>query len=167
MKNDKTTKRFRPSKKWYLPIGVILGLMLLALIYSVVRYPMVNNSPGAILLDLCLALGLLFYILFPAFGMFVSIDDRTLVRTDYFILKKQISINDISDIDYVPTFVAGKTNRTLTIIARENETVKKITMSCPAFTERTLVEVINALKKSKPNIHVSTDAEVLLRKFAG
>jgi hypothetical protein len=61
--------------------------------------------------------------LFPVFGMFVTVDNLTLARTDYFIITKHIIINDISDIKYVPTFIAGKTNRTLIIIAKENEKV--------------------------------------------
>jgi hypothetical protein len=159
--NDGTTTKYRPSKKWYVPIEIIGGVMLLSLVYSILKYPSMNSSPIAILLDICLALALSFYTLFPAFGMFVTFSGKRLCRIDYFILKKSLSVDDIVDIQYLPTFITGRTNRTLTITADRDDEIKQIMMSYPTFTERTLASVVNGLRKVNPSIQLDEEARAL------
>jgi glucan phosphoethanolaminetransferase (alkaline phosphatase superfamily) len=158
------SKKYRPSKRWYLPISMGLGFMLLVLIYSIFKYPSMNSSLWNISIDIFLAVTFLFYMLFPVFGMFVTLENKRLSRTDYFFLRKSLSVDGIKDIEYKPTFIAGKINRTLTITANHDNTSKQITMSYPTFTEDTLANIITDLKNINASIRISEEARALLER---
>lgn len=95
------------------------------------------------------------------FGIFVTVDESKICRTDYFFWKKCVSIENIETIIFPATFVVGSENRTLTIIANEVEGYKQITMSNPAFHKKTLVKIILDLKRHSPSIKLDEFAEAL------
>ena len=67
--------------------------------------------------------------LLPALGMIVTLlQGKVLCRSGYFLLKKRMSVDNIAEITYPPTFGVGNTHRTLTIIAEEEDGPKEIMM---------------------------------------
>ena len=163
VENNNTEIKYKPNRKWYLIIYILISFILCTFIYAIFKYPYLNISRRDILLDTALAAGTLFYMLLPALGMIVTLlQGKVLCRSGYFLLKKRMSVDNIAEITYPPTFGVGNTHRTLTIIAEEESGPKEIMMSYPAFTKQTLSDVVTDLKIINPDIRISDDAQALL-----
>jgi hypothetical protein len=140
----------------------MFSLLLLSLLYSVAVHPNQNSSTGDVLVDIFLVCWLLFGMLVLAFGMFVTLENNVLCRTDYFFWKKRIIIDDIVQVSNPPTFGFGTTHRTLTITAKKEGKYETITMSYPAFSKQTLSSLVIDLRHINPNVRISADAQSLL-----
>lgn len=112
----------------------------------------------------------IFLILFGFFdfmyGTYVTLEDNSLSRTDYFFLKKRISLGDVVTIRYQPTYGIGKEASSLYIFRKEHA-VASITMTSLWFTERVLRDFLRDIKKQHPAISLDEEARELMERTDG
>jgi hypothetical protein len=157
--------KYRPSGVWVAMVLACGGFLVVTFIYSAFRYPFQNSSPTDIVVDFCLLALTIFMFLYPTFGTVFTLRERNFCRTAYFLWRKCFSVEDIVGITYPPTFIAGNTHRTLTIIELQDGRYRQLTMSYPVFTEQTIVNVVRDLKRINPNIKLDDETEALLTKL--
>lgn len=99
------------------------------------------------------------------YGVYVTLSDNIVVRTDNFLFKTKLPVTDIEMIRYQPTYGVGKEASSLYIF-RKNQNTAVLTMTNLWFTEKTLNEVLYDIKKLNPSIIFDSEAEALVKKYA-
>ena len=98
-----------------------------------------------------------------SFGTYITVDQMTLCRTDYFIWKKCINIQHINSIAYRPTWVFAGRYKSLIIFDTHGTSIQ---LSYPAFKERVISKLIFDLTRMNPSIRLDEAALELIQKYA-
>jgi hypothetical protein len=155
-------KKYKPSVRWVAPLLVCGVFLEGSLIYAIVKYPGQNSSAGDITLDSLLFVFMGFLFLSLAFGTFFILKSGKLCRVAYFFWRSYVSIADIIEIKYEPTFFIGKKHRTLFIFAMERGRSVEFTLSFPIFAEETIAHLAMDLAAANPSIKFDEDSKALI-----
>ncbi|TAL49065.1 hypothetical protein EPN83_02205 [Patescibacteria group bacterium] len=150
--------RYRTDKAW---AGMIAVLLLIGIFPAILR----QISEGIEPIILLVFVLLIFIALDNFLGTYVHISDRTICRTDSFILKRCLEINSIQKISYTPTFIIGRSARSLYVASEIDHKSKYIEMPNIGFTQKTIVKVVKHLKELNPKIELDENAENLIQKY--
>lgn len=158
--------KYRPSTSWIVTLLILGGMSVGITLYSISVSTLYTSSFRYIIFDFFLIFSFILLISYPAFGMFLTFDGKKLCRVDFFFIKKSFLIDQITDLKYTPTFITGPTYRTLNIVQNMEGNYRETSMSYPVFSEKTIVNLINDLKKSNSNIRLDPYAEALIKKYS-
>lgn len=147
-------KRFYFSQKYY--VYPLLALLLLALGVEYTSSTVSGVGDPGVLLSLGVYSGLFLLI---RFGIYCSIAQGQIVRTSYFFFRKKITIADIQQIGFIPTWIFANDMRTLLI---RDISGQEIHMSDIAYTRAELKRVVKMLLEINPHIRVHEDVRHLL-----
>jgi hypothetical protein len=157
----------RPSKSWVSLLLVCGALLLLTLPYAIIKYPEQHTSPHDIMIDIAIAAGLCVCFLGPALGTYFVLQDGEFFLTQYFIFRKYIAVEDVIELKYLPTFIAGNSHRTLFLYTydygRKDEFVGP---SYPVFTREAIAQIVRELLSMNPRIGLDSHTEELLDETA-
>lgn len=149
---------YKPIFRWK---AVILGCFVLMFFLTapgVMANPILLSNPW-VYVTLLLFIGVVVDVLF---GIHIELKNTELIRTDEFIKKIRLNIEDIREAKYMPTYIFGGPNKTLSIYAVSGDKLTTITMSQMAFGNQT-ADLLSHLTKLNPLIRLDEGAEELLR----
>ena len=124
---------------------------------GVIANPVLLDNPW-VYVTMLLLLGVAADVLF---GMRIDLENGELIRTDEFVKKIRLSVGDIKEAKYMPTYIFGGPNKTLSIYAVNGNRLVTITMSQMAYG-RQAVDLLSRLIKLNPTIRLDEGAESLL-----
>lgn len=91
---------------------------------------------------------------------------KTISRTNYFFFSKRLKLEDITTINYRPTWIMGGIASSVYIIGTLEG--KEIVIEFPnvGWRENTLGKMVNDIRQLDPSIKLDESAEELLKKYA-
>ena len=140
-------------------VFVVAGIYMLTWVVAFASGPKAFTIDSIFVLAGAIGI-LLFFDL--AYGTRLTLEDGVLSRTDYFFAKKSIAVEKISSINYQPTFILGKTNRSLYFFQEDRER-PRIEMSNTWFTKDTLKQIVRDLRAENPAIRLDQETEELVK----
>ena len=109
----------------------------------------------------------IFEILEVLLGTNLMLTDKEFFRTDYFIRKRKISLQNITGLRYASTWKLGQHHlRSLVIDGIVNGQPKLIDMPNNGFAEKNLAAIATELKRRSPSIKVDKHVEELIKKYS-
>lgn len=109
-----------------------------------------------------ISLGFLLVAINFKFGIYVYIQEGYIYRVQEFFVRRKLKVQEIQGIFYKPTFIVGKINRSIYIVADPNDSSKIIEMSNTGFDRKTLIRVVTDLKTMNPSIKLDEYTKSLL-----
>jgi hypothetical protein len=125
------------------------------------------SSPSCFQIDTVVLIiaAVLSYMFFDVmWGTCVSIEDKFVIRTDNFFMKKRIAISDIDTVRYQPTYGVGKEASSVYIFRKDEDTAV-FTMTNLWFGEKKLSQFARELRKMNPSITFDDEAQALVKKY--
>jgi hypothetical protein len=98
------------------------------------------------------------------YGTYLSLENNTFSRTDYFLIKKKLKLNEIEIIRYQPTYGSGREFSSLYIFEKSRSKAAFI-MTNIWFKEEILSGLVKDLKQINPNIRLDDETKSLIKKY--
>lgn len=109
----------------------------------------------------------LFVLVTSTYGTYADLDEtrRVLSRTNGFVDKKILKLNEIKELKYQPTWKVGSSNRSLYVIGVHNGLQKIIDFPNLGFSEKTIAQIARDLKAVIPALRTDPETEALIEKY--
>jgi hypothetical protein len=101
-------------------------------------------------------------------GTYAELDKShaTFSRTNAFVWKKSLRLDEIKELKYEPTWKIGTVNRSLYVIGVHGSSQSIIEFPNLGFSEKTIAKVARDLKSSISNLRVDSFTDALIAKYS-
>src|SRR3989344_870685 len=149
--------KYQTDRKWAFSGALLLALLLVVLWTSPSVWDNLIFALGATLF-------FVFVMLWSFWGVYLTIGDRKVCHINYFFLKKCFEIENINAIYYQPSWSVGEAARSQSIIDLSTGKQQHISLPNLGFSERTLAQIAQHLKKLNPSIRLDEHAVAVIKK---